>query len=139
MRWFGRSNNRTASTKNPSAAPANKGGDAEAIAQQYLRTQGLETLEKNYRTRAGEIDLIMKHNDVIVFIEVRLRTNKHYSSAAESVNLAKQTRLIKTAQAYLQMHNLLEKYPCRFDVIALDNDLHTASSIDWIQNAFSAD
>lgn len=111
------------------------GERAEERAQTWLQQQGLTTCAKNYRCKLGEIDLIMFHGDTLVFVEVRLRTNQHFLSAAESVTLAKQQKIIRTAQRFLQEQNLSDKYACRFDVIALNS--HTSDSIEWIRDAFS--
>lgn len=121
------------------------GAAAEQQAEHYLHQQGLVTRARNYRCKLGEIDLIMLHTThspgqarpTLVFVEVRLRTNKRFAPAVETVDYRKQRKIIKTAQHYLQQHNLYDKIPCRFDVVALD---HTGSAphIQWIPNAFGA-
>lgn len=114
---------------------------AEAQAEAFLHQQGLVTRMKNYRCKLGEIDLIMLHKNtrttVWVFIEVRLRTNKRFAPAIETVDYRKQQKIIKTAMRFLQEQRLYDKVACRFDVIALDQT-GTAPPIQWIQNAFSA-
>ena len=114
---------------------ANKGADAEARAEHYLQQQGLLTRDRNYRTKQGEIDLIMAQGEDIVFVEVRLRSHRQFANAAESVTISKQKKIIKAAQYYLQQHQLTEKANCRFDVIAFSDD---HSNPEWIKNAFSA-
>jgi len=114
---------------------ANKGADAEARAEHYLQQQGLITRDRNYRTKQGEIDLIMAQGEDIIFVEVRLRSHRQFANAAESVTISKQKKIIKTAQYYLQEHQLTEKANCRFDVIAFSDD---HSNPEWIKNAFSA-
>jgi len=110
------------------------GARAEAHAEVFLQQQGLVKCTKNYRCKLGEIDLIMQHDDTLVFIEVRLRTHTGFAHAAESVTLRKQHKIIRTAQYYLQQHQLTDKANCRFDVIAFsDNGVP-----EWIKNAFSA-
>lgn len=111
------------------------GGAAELRAEQFLQRQGLVTRSKNYRSKQGEIDLVMMHRDEIIFVEVRLRNHRQFATAAESVTPGKQRKIIQTAQCYLQQHQLTEKANCRFDVIAF-SDNH--SDPEWIQNAFSA-
>ena len=114
--------------------PGSAGALAEERAEVYLQQQGLRSWIKNYRCKTGEIDLIMREGDTLVFVEVRLRTNKFFSSAAESVNYAKQQKLLRTAQRFLQERQLLDKHPCRFDIIAI-NHQHNGG-IEWIRNAF---
>jgi len=112
----------------------NAGARAEDNAERFLTQHGLVILEKNYRCKAGEIDLIMQHADMLVFIEVRLRTHQAFANAAESVTIRKQQKIIKTAQHYLQQHQLTDKANCRFDVIAFSDN----GNPEWIKDAFSA-
>ena len=110
----------------------NQGLTAEHTAQDYLKKQGLVLLENNYSCRFGEIDLVMRDGNTLVFVEVRLRSNPKFGSAAQSINQAKQEKLIRTAQFYLQQKDLA--LACRFDVV-LFND-QEMQSIEWIRNAF---
>ena len=127
------------------AAPAHNtisiGAQAEAQAEAYLQQQGLVTRTKNYRCKLGEIDLIMLEKTAqgtcFVFVEVRLRTNKRFAPAVETVDYRKQQKIIRTATRFLQEQRLFDKVACRFDVIALDQT-GTAPPIQWIQNAFGA-
>lgn len=107
------------------------GLEAEQTARKYLEEQGLTFVESNFSSRFGEIDIVMKDNSHRVFIEVRVRNNTSYTSAVESVDFRKQNKLRKTALFYLQKNNLLDKVPCRFDVIAIEKN-----HIQWIKNAF---
>lgn len=107
------------------------GKTAELLAAQYLQHHGLKLLESNYRCRFGEIDLIMRDSDVLVFIEVRLRNNARFGGAAASITPQKQQKLIRTAEHYLQANG---NQACRFDAILLD-DL-SSSSMQWLRNAF---
>lgn len=111
-----------------------KGQEAETLAAQFLEAQGLQFIERNFRCKLGEIDLIMRDASTLVFVEVRLRSNRFFAQAAESVNWQKQRKLINTAQLYLQQHKLVDKVSCRFDVIAIDNNQIKKS--DWIRDAF---
>ncbi len=114
-------------------SPSQKTGHLkEKLALQYLTTQGLVLLESNYRTKTGEIDLIMKHNNHLVFVEVRYRRSSAYGGSEESITLQKQKKLIRTAQYYLSQHRCHDQYACRFDVISLNH-----SEINWIPNAFT--
>ncbi|HEY0665469.1 MAG TPA: YraN family protein [Gallionella sp.] len=77
------------------------GAQAEQWAVQYLAHQGLRLVEQNYRSRFGEIDLIMRDGEVLVFVEVHMRRNAGYGGAAASIDAHKQQRIIRTAQQYL--------------------------------------
>jgi putative endonuclease len=110
-----------------------RGAAAEVLAEQYLQQQGLRSCARNYRCKLGEIDLIMRDGECLVFIEVRLRNNRYFASAAESITAAKQHRILRTAQFYLQQHQLTDKVPCRFDVIALGGNGQT---VEWLRDAF---
>jgi putative endonuclease len=105
---------------------------SEKEACNFLQTKGLKLISSNYHCPFGEIDIIMKEGDVLVFIEVRLRSHIIYGSALESIDSRKQQKLLKSATHYLQKHQLLDKIDCRFDVIGFSN-----SSIEWIKDAFS--
>jgi putative endonuclease len=109
------------------------GALAEARAELFLVQRGLVKVAQNYRCKLGEIDLIMQHKDTLVFIEVRLRTHGAFASAAESVTIRKQQKIINTARYYLQQHQLTDKANCRFDVIAFSDN----NDPEWIKNAFS--
>jgi putative endonuclease len=113
-----------------------KGEAAERFAETFLNEKGLHLIAKNYRCKLGEIDLIMRDGEVIVFIEVRLRSNRFFASAAETVTHAKQQRLIRTADVYLQQHQQSNAVRCRFDVIALDQSSRGNYHTEWIRNAF---
>lgn len=117
------------------------GAQAEVQAEAFLHQQGLVTRTKNYRCKLGEIDLIMLQKTArgtcVVFVEVRLRTNKRFAPAIETVDYRKQRKIIRTATRFLQEQRLFDKVACRFDVIALDQT-GTAPPIQWIQNAFGA-
>jgi putative endonuclease len=108
------------------------GTEAELAAQDYLQRQGLNPVTRNHRCRGGEIDLVMRDADTLVFVEVRLRRNPNFGGALASVDQRKQQRLGLAAQHYLQTHAW--NGACRFDVIGIDAQGHC----DWIKNAFDA-
>ena len=116
-----------------STTDKNSGAQAELRAEKFLQKHGLVTQAKNYRCKAGEIDLIMKQRDELIFVEVRLRSHRQFANAAESVTISKQQKIIKAAQHYLQEHQLTDSANCRFDVIAFSEK----SEPEWIQNAFT--
>ena len=99
-------------------ARAGLGARAETLAADYLARQGLVVVARNFRTRLGEIDVIVRDRDTLVFVEVRLRSRATYGGAADSITPAKRARLIKAAHAYLA--TLAREPPCRFDAILLD-------------------
>lgn len=92
---------------------------AEDYALNYLQTQGLELVRRNFHSRYGEIDLIMQNGNCLCFVEVRARAETSWASAEESVDLRKQEKIIQTAQIFLQKSPELSQLDCRFDVIAL--------------------
>jgi len=126
-----------------SASPVdkNKGQVFELKACRYLQQQGLTLLQRNYHSRLGEIDLIMKDANTLVFIEVRYRRSNRFGSGAESVNYRKQTRLIATAAHYLQNQQGSATQAARFDVISIGPQQGLkpgADEILWIKDAFQA-
>lgn len=111
------------------------GRRGEDAALDYLRRQGLELLERNYRSNGGEIDLVMREPARgggmagLVFVEVRQRASARFGGAAVSVTAAKQRRLILAAQHYLLRH--AHPPPCRFDVVAIEG-----AQLHWLRDAF---
>jgi putative endonuclease len=95
------------------------GGQVENLVCDYLRRQKLKLIDRNYRCRLGEIDLIMQDKTLLIFIEVRYRQHCNFGSSLESVNLNKQNKIIKTAEYYLLSKRLSEKIACRFDVVGV--------------------
>ena len=108
---------------------------SEDIAAEFLQRQGLELLVTNYRNRTGEIDLIMVDDQTLVFVEVKQRRDSQFGRPEESVGMAKQAKLRRTAASYLQRHDRSQSWPCRFDVVAITGSPH-APVCRWIQNAF---
>ncbi len=109
------------------------GREAERRAERWLARRGLRCVSRNYHCRGGEIDLIMRDRDALVFVEVRQRASASHGGALASVGIAKQRRLIIAAQHYLQTHAW--RGPCRFDVLAFESD---DMEPQWIRNAFDA-
>ncbi len=112
-----------------------RGKDPEDRACHYLQAQGLQLLQRNYRSKRGEIDLILQDKDSLVFVEVRYRRHSRFGSAAESVDRRKQSRLIACAQHFMLTHPGTCQQPCRFDVISKTG---SSTAIEWIPNAFTA-
>ena len=107
----------------------NRGAAAEALAASFLTAHGLAIVGRNYRCRGGEIDLIARDGDTLVFVEVRLRHNRAFGDAAESINAAKRRRLRLAAGHYLA--GLAHEPPCRFDAVLLD--ALAVESIEWLR------
>ena len=110
-----------------------KGKACEKLACDYLKKNGLKLIDKNFHSRYGEIDLIMLHQDMVVFIEVRYRKNQNFGGAKASVTLSKQQKIKKTALFYMQKKG--RELNARFDVIAMTGE-QNSPSIEWIKNAF---
>jgi putative endonuclease len=109
----------------------------ERYAESWLRRRGLKLLARNFRSRFGEIDLVMLDGSVLVFVEVRFRQRRDYGSGADSVTWAKQRRLVSAAHHYLARHRPHSARPCRFDVVSLGAGANRPE-VDWIQRAFEA-
>jgi putative endonuclease len=108
----------------------------EAHAAQYLMRQGLQLIKRNYTCRVGEIDLIMRDGDTLVFVEVRFRTRSDFIDPVTSVNYRKQKKLLRTAATYLKHYGLTNSVPCRIDVLGLSgSDNNEGIQFNWIRNA----
>lgn len=93
-----------------------KGNFGEDLALKHLKAKGYKILDRNYRSRYGEIDIIAKHGEYYVFIEVKLRQDDRYGGGAGAITPSKQSKIIKTAQIYLAQNNIYD-CPVRFDVV----------------------
>lgn len=118
-------------------ADRSDGERAETRAREFLRRQGLEFVEANVRGPGGEIDLVMRQGQTLVFVEVRLRRNRRFVSAGESVDARKQQKIVQTASYYLQKRGLSDNTACRFDVVALSS-LEAGAEPEWLADAFAA-
>lgn len=107
----------------------------EKTAESYLRAQGLKLLQRNFSSRFGEIDLIMRDGQTVVFIEVKYRKSNRHGSGADAVTFHKQGRISRTAAWYLAKNPHRAESVCRFDVISI-NPNEKDQDIDWIRNAF---
>ncbi|MBP1317153.1 YraN family protein [Herbaspirillum huttiense F1] len=107
------------------------GDDGEDRALAYLQAQGLQLVQRNFRCKGGEIDLILREGSTIVFVEVRARASSAYGGAAASVTPAKQRRLLVAAQVWLQGQARLPA--CRFDVVTVEG-----GRLQWLRNAIEA-
>lgn len=110
------------------------GAEAEALAQRFLQQKGLRLLARNVRYRGGELDLVMLYGEMLVVVEVRLRTHPGFGGAAASVDRHKQRRIVLATQLYLLAHPEHAQRAMRFDVIGIDR----TGTVDWIRAAFDA-
>ena len=114
------------------------GNRYEQYAAKYLRQHGCQTVTSNFSYRNGEIDLIVLDDSFVVFVEVRFRANEDFGLAAETVTLAKQRKLIRTAQHFLQQNEKYSLFDARFDVIGISQSSSSHETrVDWIKGAFT--
>jgi len=115
------------------ALPRERGDAAEASAARFLEARGLVVVERNYRCRLGEIDLIARDGETLVFVEVRLRQSRDFGGAAASISYHKQRRIQAAAGLYLSR---LRRTPnCRFDAVLLDR--LDENGIEWMRDIMS--
>lgn len=107
------------------------GAAYELKAEEFLLGNGYKILERNFRNRSGEIDLIAKKGGQIHFVEVKYRTTAMYGNPLEAVDFRKQNQIRKVAMYYLMKNKLSEWTPCQFDVVAFEGEEMT-----HIENAF---
>ena len=108
-----------------------RGAEAEAMAAAFLERKGLRIVERNYRCRLGEIDLVAREGDTTVFVEVRQRASRAFGGAAASITATKRAKLVRAARHYLS--KLRSTPACRFDALLIEGD---PPRIDWIRDAF---
>lgn len=109
-----------------------KGAAYEQVAAAYLQNHGVKIVERNYRNRRGEIDLIGKDGEYTIFIEVKYRKDDEKGSPAQAVNFAKQKTICKVADYYRMTHGMGEFSAVRYDVVAIEGNV-----ITWYKNAFA--
>ena len=118
----------------PADARHGDGSTAEAIAARHLSERGLAIVERNARARLGEIDVVARDGETLVFVEVRLRRSGRYGGAIASITPAKRARMVAAAGAYLAR---LPRAPaCRFDVVLLDG--LDAARVEWLRDVIEA-
>ncbi len=109
------------------------GRQAEAQAERFLASNGFRVVNRNYSAKTGEIDLIMSKDELLIFVEVRLRSHGGYGTGADSITLHKQRRIINTAKRFLQSAHNPPWQSYRFDVVSI------GQTLDWIPGAFTLD
>ncbi len=114
-----------------------RGRLAERTAARLLRRHGLQIIRRNYRCRLGELDIIAREGDCLVFVEVRQRRHTRFGGGLASVDARKQQRLARAAAHFLQCHPQWQSWPCRFDVIALQQPQSPLEDCQWLRAAFT--
>lgn len=120
-----------------SATTRDAGAHYERAALAHLQRAGLVLVAQNYHCRFGELDLVMRENDTVVFVEVRYRRSRGYGGGVDSVDASKRAKLVRAAVAFLADHPRLADATCRFDVLAIGGT-PDAPAFDWRRNAFEA-
>ncbi|MDG0968592.1 MAG: YraN family protein [Porticoccaceae bacterium] len=112
------------------------GMETEQIAFEYLVSNGLTPLDRNFNTPRGEIDIIMRDNMQLIFVEVRFRQSDYFGGALASITRQKYLRMTAAAQAYMQLHKTTNSLSARFDVIGMRRSKNDPSGyqLDWIKN-----
>jgi len=108
-----------------------RGAEAEATAARYLQQQGLRIVARNWMCRQGELDLIAREGETLVFVEVRQRASNRFGGAAASIGAAKRVKLLAAAQVYLQ--TLAVVPACRFDAVCIEG-----GQLEWLKNCIEA-
>lgn len=109
----------------------------EDLALSHAQRDGLSLIARNFNCRHGELDLVMRERDIVVFLEVRYRRSPSHGGALHSIGAAKRERLTKAASLFLQANPSLARHACRFDVIAIGGT-REVPTIDWQRNAFES-
>ncbi|XID75470.1 YraN family protein [Alkanindiges sp. WGS2144] len=121
-----------------SSSPTHQtGAAAEEVAARFLCQQGFELVAQNFNTRLGEIDLIVKKSNLLIFVEVRQRRAGSMVNALESITVGKQRKITRSAMIFLQRHKQYENFDCRFDVVALTAEKAGNGKLEWIPAAFN--
>jgi putative endonuclease len=120
---------------NKATTTVNKGIITEQFAREYLQQQGLEFIANNFHCRRGELDLIMRDGDTLVFVEVKYRKGSYFGGAIAAITPSKVTKIKQSIVFYLHQAGLNEyNTPCRIDIVTLQGDLHHPH-VNWLKNA----
>jgi putative endonuclease len=114
------------------------GARAEQFAFRYLLSRGLRPVARNFRTRRGELDLVMRDGDCLAFIEIRCRGRNSFVDAGHTVDQRKQRKLISCARAFLARNPAYSDWTCRFDIVGVDRDSSDRVRLQWLRDAFRA-
>ena len=108
-----------------------QGNDFESLAADYLRRNGMKILQQNFYCKMGEIDIVARDGEYLVFVEVKYRKNRKAGSAAEAVGFNKMRKISRCADVYLMLHQASEYNNVRFDVVAIEE-----GHLSHFKNAF---
>ncbi len=125
-------------TESRAADRRTQGAHVEALARDFLLRQGLSPVAANANYRGGELDLVMRDGDTLVFVEVRYRRGGGFGGGAASVDANKRRKLVHAAELFLAAHREFSRAPCRFDVIDASGGAD-APELAWLRDAFRAD
>ena len=118
-----------------SLTPQCLGREAEATAERFLRRKGYTILDRNIRFGRGELDIVARIGEMLIFVEVKARSTAHYGGASHAVTARKERQLIHLAAQYLAHHHL-KQHPCRFDVFLYHATTPGAPILEHIEHAF---
>ncbi|MBT8147897.1 MAG: YraN family protein [Gammaproteobacteria bacterium] len=114
------------------------GQASETLALKYLRRSGVKLIARNYQCRAGEIDLIVRDGETVVFVEVRFRNNRQFGSPIESVTPTKRSKIVRCARHFLLHNPELAGFDCRFDIVGISPHSNCLGyKIEWLESAFT--
>jgi putative endonuclease len=111
------------------------GIDGETLATEFLRKRGYRILERNYRTRRGEMDIVAEEGEALVFVEVKARRGSQFGGPHGAVGWKKQQQLIRVASHYMAVNRIQDR-DCRFDLVLISESPFREKRIDLIRNAF---
>ncbi len=112
------------------------GDKGEVLAIQFLKSQGYKIMQRNYRVKLGEIDIIARENDQICFVEVKTRSSERLGSPFEAISSSKQRKMSQVASYYLNSHYAHQEIKARFDVVSILFDESGNEEIDLCKDAF---
>lgn len=107
----------------------------EQLACDELERRGYVILARRYRTRAGELDVVARHGDYMVFVEVKARRDRSFGDPEEAVTSHKQQKMVAMATDFLARHRLHDEVPCRFDVVAINSEMEPPT-VTVLEDAF---
>lgn len=129
-------NDSTAPRSASRETPTKRGAAAERLAAEWLEARGLQVIARNVRYRGGEIDLICRDRESLVFVEVRQRSNTRFGGAAASITASKIARIVMAARLYLAANPTHARRPARFDCVLCGPNGEVEQ---WLRDAFQAD